>query len=200
MALSDDLLLHIRLGRHEDTVIFINSYVDVEVLRENTPVILSNAVYYGSERVLEALVNKGLNIHYINNDGMTALHLAAQNGHLHLMRFLIEKYEIAIDECYLNGDTILHFAIKNGLSSVVKWLLSKGANLHIVNEERMSAMDLAHSLGNEDILEIIVNHLTEQVVEVEYNSQVNATTEGNIMQFPYIEGLNIIGGCDDVSI
>lgn len=201
MSLRDDLLRLIRLGTHEDTVKFINLRINLsEVASTDIDTILHDTIYYGSHRVLDALINNGLNIHYLNGDGLSALHLAAQNNHLHLMNLLIEEYRIGINNRYQNGDTILHFAIRKGLLDVVKWLLSRGADLNAVNDEGLNVIELAYLLGGEDVLGVIVNHFAENAVEVALNNQINATLEEEISQFSSLEELHLIGGCIDGSV
>ena len=43
------------------------------------------------------LVKKGVNIHIKTNDGMSCLHIAAQNGHLSLCKILINTHNFDVN-------------------------------------------------------------------------------------------------------
>merc|ERR1711971_560665 len=71
--------------------------------------------------------------------GNTALHIAAQNGHGELVRFLVDK------KANLNcqngkGQTPLHMTIKYDLYFLSKYLLDKGADPTIKNIDGHEAL------------------------------------------------------------
>ena len=55
--------------------------------------------------------------------GRTALHLAALKGHLHVMKYLLDKDGIQINKKNMSGNTALHFAVKSGNAEAVEMLL-----------------------------------------------------------------------------
>ena len=55
--------------------------------------------------------------------GRTALHLAALKGHLHVLKFLLEKDGIKVNKQNKSGNTALHFAVKSGNPEAVEMLL-----------------------------------------------------------------------------
>ena len=70
-----------------------------------------------------------------SNDGWTPLHLAAGNGHLEVVKLLLEK---SADVTVANngGWTPLNSAASNGHNEMVKLLLEKGAGVTVATSRR----------------------------------------------------------------
>ena len=62
------------------------------------------------------------------NDGATPLYIAAQNGHLEVVRFLVESGANKDQGTADDGATPLYIAAQNGHLEVVRFLLESGAN------------------------------------------------------------------------
>ena len=59
-----------------------------------------------------------------DNDGMTPLHIACQNGHIIVARFLLDK-RTDIDHEDTQGHTPLNYAIKHDHKDMLKLLIMK---------------------------------------------------------------------------
>ena len=82
----------------------------------------------GDLKGVKKAIASGANVRY-KCGGSTALHKAAQNGHLKIVKYLISKRIFAdIDIRDNTGDTPLHRAVASGHLNIVKYLVSKGAN------------------------------------------------------------------------
>jgi len=58
-----------------------------------------------------------------------------------------------------NGDTYLHYCVKNGLRELVKTLCKSGTNIYAKNSQGLRPVDIAwEDKGNHDILELILWH------------------------------------------
>lgn len=89
---------------------------------------LTGAAQGGNEALVNNLLDQGTNSNQTNDDGSTALHLAASNNHPSIVRLLLEKGRADIDRRNANGETALALASTKGYKAVVEFLLSRGAN------------------------------------------------------------------------
>jgi hypothetical protein len=71
--------------------------------------------------------------------GNTALHIAAQNGHLELVRYMLNE-GVGIDPQNNVGNTPLHMSVEYELYFVTKLLIDKGANPKKKNQEGHDAL------------------------------------------------------------
>ena len=58
-------------------------------------------------------------------DGMNALHLAADGGHVSTIHYLAPKMESLLHSTDHEGNTVLHWAAQNGYANVVRLLLEE---------------------------------------------------------------------------
>lgn len=73
---------------------------------------------------------------YVDDYGVTALHEAARNGHVDMLRVMLEKGanpNVTMDEPADAGNTPLHVACAHGNAEVVKLLIEAGADDEIQN-------------------------------------------------------------------
>jgi len=83
-----------------------------------------------------------------NIHGNTALHIAAINGHEHLLYYFADSCVkrnrcVDLDICNNNGDTLLHCAAKHGRFKVVRSLIALGADKDLLNRSGERAHDVA---------------------------------------------------------
>ncbi len=90
----------------------------------------------------------------VNKPGWTPLHYAATNGHLDMMKLLLEHHAY-IDAESPNGSTPLMMAAQYANAQTVQLLLDAGADPQIKNQQQLSAMDFAHRASRDDSAELI---------------------------------------------
>lgn len=83
-----------------------------------------------------------------------AIKLAAKNGHLKVVKYLVEEHNAAVD-FPPHEDAPLHVAIENGHLEVVKYLVEQRANLFALNEGMQTAFDLANKRRDLAILNVL---------------------------------------------
>jgi ankyrin repeat protein len=112
--------------------------VDVRNSVDESPLML--AALKGELALCQALIKRGGNV---NKPGWAPLHYASTNGHLEVMRLLLEEYAY-IDAASPNGTTPLMMAAQYGSDDAVRLLLEEGADPTIKNDLSLTATDFAH--------------------------------------------------------
>ena len=69
-----------------------------------------------------------------DNDGMTALHAAAQGGHYRAVEFLVQR-KINVNALMINCFTPLHLAASAQHTEVVRYLIQSGADVNAQNAQ-----------------------------------------------------------------
>merc|ERR1711879_283446 len=85
-----------------------------------------------------------------NEDGLTALMLAAKNGHKQVIEALIEAGASVDKQEVETGNTALHYACINNQPEAIDALCDANATRHIKNKEDQTPFDVAIEYGNED--------------------------------------------------
>lgn len=104
--------------------------IDIDGVRT---LMLIEAAQDGNESLVKDLLGQGTNSNQMNDDGSTALHVAASKNHLSIVRLLLEKGRADIDRRNKDGETALALASAKGYKTVVEILLHRGANTGGVN-------------------------------------------------------------------
>jgi ankyrin repeat protein len=107
-------------------------------LAGETPLMM--AAYNGSYDLVVYLVTQ--RAVEVNHPGWSALHYASTNGHLEIVRFLLDK-DAYVDPESPNGTTALMMAARGGHIYIVKLLIDRGANISISNQLNLTAIDFA---------------------------------------------------------
>ncbi len=74
-------------------------------------------------------------VNAVNGTGLTALHLAASNGHIDVLTTLL-KHDAYVDATDESGWTALHHAANNDCKVVVRLLTNWGADLNAKTRDR----------------------------------------------------------------
>jgi ankyrin repeat protein len=85
----------------------------------------------GETALCELLFGRGADPKYKQKDGVTALHMAAQNGHFKACRFLVDIADInaIVVDRRMHKETSLSMAAFNGHFEICEYLVKKGANV-----------------------------------------------------------------------
>lgn len=109
------------------------------------------AALKGQLDLASQMVQKGADV---NKTGWTPLHYAASNGHLPLIRLLIEN-SAYIDAESPNGSTPLMMASMYGSLEAVKLLLDEGADPALKNQQGLTAIQFAQRASRLDVADFI---------------------------------------------
>jgi len=106
------------------------------------------------ESLKTILINRRYNINIKSNEGFTALHYAIINGHLNIVKFLIEIYQADLNVYDKEGNDILMLAIINQKINIIKYII-EFYNVNKFNKKGESTIELAEKIGNKEILDIL---------------------------------------------
>ena len=114
-------------------------------------------------KIVQLLVDAGIDLNHQDEHGATALYVAADAGHDECAAILLEgsndqsiNLELAED---VYGWTPLFAACTNGYTSIVKLLISKGADPTKVDKDGYSAQEHAALRGHLDIMRYLAQFL-----------------------------------------
>ena len=126
--------------------------VDVNHLNGSGESPLMMAALKGELDLAVTMVSKGADV---NKTGWTPLHYAASNGHVAVIKLLLENHAY-IDAESPNGSTPLMMAGMYGNVETVKLLLDEGADPLLKNQQGLTALEFAKTgkqLDSTDVLE-----------------------------------------------
>ena len=107
-------------------------------------------------KIIQQLTEKGANINIQNEDGVTALMMACNEGLSEVVELLLQNGA----DPNIHGDkgwTALMYACNNGNSKVAKRLLRYNANPQLVDNDGFTALIHALRSGNKDLAHELVN-------------------------------------------
>lgn len=110
-------------------------------------------------------------------------HVAASNGHLHVLQWLITRCGVPVDAEMrrIRGATALHCAAKHGHLDVVKWLVEKGADPRRLAMCPPSPPQLASEVASEQGHAAVHAYL-RRVEEAAERAEGQAATEAEAAQ------------------
>ena len=111
-----------------------------------------------TKEIAELLITRGANVNTKDNFGFTTLHLSDNPV---TVQFLI-NHGARVNETGFKGYTALHFAAKNGDLAVAKILVANGADIHAINEQFMSPIDVA-KLWKQDSIVIYLQSVEDEI-------------------------------------
>lgn len=156
---SGSTSLHLATDAELDAVslALIKAGADVNYKRrvdDYTP--FHNAVEKGSVEICMAMLATGkVAINASLPTGEAALHLAAKNGQLDVVKLLLEaKYPADINQKDTNGETALMAAIRAGHSAVAMYL-GERTKINIKNKQEQSASLLALMLHQVEVADVL---------------------------------------------
>ncbi len=146
------LLLAMKVSAFKVVKVLLNHpkiKLEVRNAADESPLML--AALKGEIELCQLMVRQGADV---NKPGWAPLHYAATNGHLAVMRLLLEE-NAYIDAASPNNTTPLMMAAHYGTPSAVKLLLEAGADPMLRNDLGLSAIDFAHRGERKESAELI---------------------------------------------
>lgn len=155
---------HIQLVAYLLEICKVDANLVIKNQDAETPCLL--AARGGKLDVLKKLVEHKANVHYFKNDGFNALHAAAENGHLPIISYLIEKCAMSVDVESKNdwGSTPCHQAVCTGKLDALKLLIEQyKAKIHYFNKKGCHAIHIAAEKSHPEIISYLVKSCNTDV-------------------------------------
>eukprot|EP00794_Sanderia_malayensis_P016594 gene16594-18283_t len=116
---------------------------------------LQIACHKGYLEIAEMMLRYGADIHYLDNDGDTALHYAAIGSSLELVKLLIRN-KAALDLQNKKSLTALHIAVLKGGVEIVRTLADSNADVNTQDKAGDTPLHHAISQDRTDIVKILL--------------------------------------------
>jgi ankyrin repeat protein len=107
------------------------------------------------ERVALALIDAGIDLSYVSDDGSLAVHHAANLGMLKALSAIIHKLPEMIDARDGSGNTPLIAAASNNQVGAIQLLLRANADRTIRDSEGKTALDVALAEGHQEAAAVL---------------------------------------------
>ncbi|VDN17895.1 unnamed protein product [Gongylonema pulchrum] len=121
---------------------------------------LMEACALGHLGVARILLQHHARVDVFDENGRTALHLAAANGHLELTDLLLKNkafdHGAAVEAITLDNQTALHFAARYGQLEVAQRLLALGANPNARDDKGQTPLHLAAENDYPDVVKLFL--------------------------------------------
>lgn len=105
---------------------------------------------------VRSLADSGVNLNAATEKGLTSLMLASLQGHLEVVRLLLNSKKVDVNAKDVTGTTSLMAASKRGHVDVVKLLLEFDAKVDIQSEQGMTALAMAAMDGHVEVVSMLV--------------------------------------------
>eukprot|EP00112_Aurelia_sp_Birch-Aquarium-sp1_P010833 Seg23.3 transcript_id=Seg23.3/GoldUCD/mRNA.D3Y31 product="Ankyrin repeat domain-containing protein 53" protein_id=Seg23.3/GoldUCD/D3Y31 len=109
----------------------------------------------------QSLETKKVDLHSMNDDGLSAIHLAALECQLDCLKILIGKKNLDVNFRSSDGWSPLHLAINNSNPEIslkcVEYLIAKGADPSSSTDFGLTPMHQASACGNVQCLQFLIN-------------------------------------------
>ena len=114
------------------------------------------AIYRGNKGRVIALVQRGIDIHTIDDEGTSLLMVAAWHGKRDIAEWLLE-HDAEVDREDNYSKTALMYAADKGHAEIVALLLEHGADIHKVDElAQWKPLDYAVARDHEDVVKTML--------------------------------------------
>ena len=127
--------------------------------------ILFWSVYQGELAPLETALNgTEYGPDHADENGSSFLHFAVQGGHIHIVKFLLDK-GADIEKKTRTGSIALHRASREGQIELVKLLLDKGANINAQNKDEESSLHIAVFYKRYEVVDLLLERGADKTLK-----------------------------------
>ena len=136
--------------------------------REGGTAIL-RAVNRGAGKALQKMMEYGVDIECVDEDGQSLLHGAARNGYDEIARKLLNKKKLGVDIRDNHGMTPLHDASRHGEAAVASVLLENEADASLEDRFNRTPFMVAWQYGKRNVMHMLTSTSPQQQSPVPLN-------------------------------
>lgn len=103
------------------------------------------------------LSSQGVEISFSNKDGLSTIRNAIDKNQITVLENLLNKSDVNIDQVDENQRSLLQDAVISGSTKIVKYLLSRNADVNIIDKYNKNVIFDAISYGDEILIDIILD-------------------------------------------
>ena len=151
----------------------------------------------GNREMIQNTIRNGIDVNVKDENGMTLLMVAAQNGHLELCEMLIGSGADVNISNSVTGDTSLIYATEAGQTTCVSKLSEFHVNLNIQGKNGDTALINAARNGNEDCLRVLIDKGVNLNIQ---NNNGNTALIAAVHRFQFQCAVQLIRAGADVNL
>src|SRR5688572_15745141 len=110
------------------------------------------------QRKILSLLSKIGNVNEKGKNGLTLFNWSCIDGDFHLVKILIEEFNVQINEVNLDNQTGLHLAINNNQEEIAKYLIIKEADIFIKSSTGQNVLHYSVHYGRIDFIQWLLNY------------------------------------------
>ncbi len=137
----------------------IKSGIDINHCDENGNTFLNLSIMTNKRRNKASiwLINNNCNLNIKNKNNKSAIHLAAEQANIKLVKVLLDTKKININETNSDGRTLLHDAVIHGEIEIVSELMRNFADVNILDSNNRNVLFDAIDFGEEKLITKILS-------------------------------------------
>jgi len=110
----------------------------------------------GDIQIFQVLAEISVSLKKANKHGLTCLHVAAQKGHVHMVKRILDVCPDVLHATTNEGRTAIHEAVNGGHIVVFKELVRKGLHVQTQDENGATCLHLAAERGHCELVDLIL--------------------------------------------
>jgi len=136
--------------------------IDIGICDNHGSSPLHEACEYGSEKIVELLLDRGADVLKADRDKVTSLHVACREGHVAIVKQLFrhdhEIKQTLVEVTDIHGNSVLHFAVESGVTEIVHILLLNGSDPISQNNNEVTPLHIAARNGHIEIAKNLLQY------------------------------------------
>jgi len=131
-------------------------HVDIDIVNSYDQNLLQEAIAYKREAISYDLINRGINLNHLDEQGRTALHYCAVYHAFDVAKAILDKgCDVNIRD--QNGNNALWVAVFNarGVYDIVELFVKHGADITNKNNAGRTPLDFAKQIEDNDLVKTL---------------------------------------------